>query len=121
MMGLWLVWLALGILGLVAVHESAHALTTRLLGGRFLGMVWDLPRGRVGVRIDVTGLTPAQIRWTLAAAPLAEAVWVALVLAGHPALLPWWRFLLPLHWLANWLPVGTTDGARFWATWRRAD
>lgn len=32
-------WLILSALGLIAVHESAHVLTARRFGGRFLGVV----------------------------------------------------------------------------------
>ncbi|MCY0865931.1 MAG: hypothetical protein OWQ57_13355, partial [Sulfobacillus sp.] len=74
---------------------------------------------RVGVRLDVSGLSPAQIRWTLVAAPVAEVLWIGLWVVWHPALAVWWRLVLPLHWFFNWLPWGSTDGARFVATWRR--
>jgi hypothetical protein len=67
--------------------------------------------------IDVTGLTPTAVRWTLLAAPIAEALWIGGWLWWQPALAAWWRLFLPLHWLLNWLPMGATDGARFWATW----
>ena len=113
------IWLLIGALGLIAVHESAHAVMAHRLGGRFLGVVWDLRRARVGVRLDVTGLTPAQVRWTLVAAPIAEALWIAFWVWWHPVVAPWWRMVLPIHWALNALPFGSTDGARFWATWRR--
>jgi len=113
-----LVWLALSALGLIVAHEGGHVGMASRFGARLWRVVWDLRHLRIGVHLDTDHLTPAQLRWTLVAAPMAEAVWVGLWVAWHPALAVWWRWILPIHWVANWLPVGKTDGARFWATWR---
>lgn len=112
------VWLLGSILGLALVHELAHILVTRLYGGGFLGLVGDWRHGRIGVALEVSPLTPSQFRQTLLAAPVAEALWLGLVCHGMPALWVWWRWILPVHWGLNAWPFGSTDGARWWRSWR---
>lgn len=113
------VWLLGSMVGLIMVHEGAHLLVARLYGGRFVGVVWDWRHARVGVALDVQALTPSQFRQTLIAAPVAEALWVGVVCHTIPALGFWWRWLLPVHWSLNAWPFGTTDGARWWQSWRQ--
>ena len=58
--------------GLIGLHEAGHLFATRALGGRILGLVW---RGfAIGVRLDVTALSPAAVAGTLIAGPVAEAL-----------------------------------------------
>ncbi|PSR37051.1 MAG: hypothetical protein C7B44_05665 [Sulfobacillus thermosulfidooxidans] len=113
-----LLMLCISVVGLLIVHELAHSLVARFYGGRILHAVWDLRHGRIGVALDVTGLTPSQIRQTLIAAPIAEGVWMCLMLWWHPALAVWWRWILPVHWGLNAFPIGATDGAQWWRLWR---
>lgn len=105
---------------MIAAHESGHVFMTRWLGGRFAGVVF---RGvAVGVRLNMDGLTPGQIAWTLVAGPVAEALIVAVAGLLFPVLLPWWLAVLAADWGLNLVPWGffPNDGTRLWRLWRTA-
>ncbi len=61
-----------------AVHEAAHAVLARLLGGRALGVdVLDTPEQRGLARVDVAGMDAANVATVVAAGDTAERMLAA--------------------------------------------
>ncbi|POB12207.1 M50 family metallopeptidase [Sulfobacillus sp. hq2] len=106
-------------LGMVLVHELAHAGVTWALGGRVEGVVWRA-WGAVGVRLRVDGLTPSQVALTVAAGPAAEALWLLGVWAVWPTQALWWLMLGVGQWALNLVPWPgvPNDGRQLWR-WAR--
>lgn len=116
-------WMSLGLVvgvgfAMIAAHETAHAVATRVFGGRWEGVVFA--GIAVGVRVRVDGLTPRQILATLVAAPLTEGVVVLVAWLFWPGLESVWALLLSLQWALNWCPwLGfPNDGRRAWSLLR---
>ena len=104
---------------MVAAHEAGHALLTRALGGRFLGI--HVRGFLVGVRLSVKTLSTRQVAWTLAAGPFAEILVVLAAIVISPKNIHWWLLILALQWIGNLTPWGLipNDGTRLWQLWRR--
>ena len=104
---------------MVVAHESGHILITRLLGGRFRGVVF---RGwAIGVQLTVDGLSPQSVAWTLLAGPLAEALVFGAAVATDLRNAQWWALLLFTQWIVNLVPWGVVpnDGTRLWQLWQQ--
>lgn len=104
---------------MIAAHELGHVVSTRLLGGTFLGI--QRKGFLVGVRLSVQFLSRKQIAVTLAAGPAAEVLVTALVSWLAPQYAALWVLLLALQWIGNVIPWGLipNDGTRLWQLWRR--
>lgn len=103
---------------MILAHEGAHVLVNWLLGGQFQRVVF---RGvAIGVELNVTGLSPASVAWTLIAGPLAEALVAGIVAILAPcADVRWILLLLAVQWGANVVPWSffPNDGTRLWRLW----
>ena len=104
---------------MIVGHELAHVATTVLVGGRFDGVVFRHVWA-VGVRIRIDHLTPTQVFWTLAAAPLAELGILGSATLFDPTLSSLFLVMGLAQWGLNLVPWPglPNDGHRMWAILR---
>lgn len=108
-------WLLMGVaFAFIIAHEAGHVVTTKLLGGHWLGV--ECRGFLVGVRLALDSLTPPKVAATLAAGSLAEALVAMTAMAIWPRFIVWWATLLLAEWAMNLIPWGfiSNDGTRLW-------
>lgn len=103
---------------MLLAHEAGHVLSTRMMGGHWLGV--QCKGFMIGVRLSITALTHRQVAWTLAAGSISESLVTAFASLIWPHESRWFFLILSLEWLLNLTPWGiiSNDGTRLWRLWR---